>query len=184
MTVRKASMSSKLVALERRVRKQTAEVKYCDTNLSNVATPTPAGTATHFYVSDIPQGHSKGERVGDKIRILKAEIRGVSSNPGCDLFLCKNKTGAPLDSSMFATSSSGTFLEPNNFVTYHHELTGLRSPSLTFSFVKSFGTGLVNSYNLPDATSLQSNRLMFTLKNPYSTPVWVNATCRLYYTDA
>jgi hypothetical protein len=182
---RKVSTLTKLYALERKVKKNAAEVKYLDTNLNNVGSTTAGGLFTIFYISDIPQGPGNHQRIGDKIRILKAEIRGIASNPGVDLFLAKNKTGASQDSSMFALSSSGTFLEPNNFVTYHYELAGLKSPTAAFSFSKSFGTGLVNSYALPDGTSLQSNRLFFVLKNPFpATPVWVNASCRLTYTDA
>lgn len=180
----KVNILRKVVALEKKVRKNTAEVKFKDTNLSNVLTPTAGGLATNFYLTDIAQGPSKGERIGDKIRILKVEVRGTTSTVGLDLYLCKNRTGAPISSSMFATSSAGTFLETNDFVEYHHEGVGLKSAGPVFRFAKSFGSGLVNSYNLPDSTSLQSNRLMFVLRNPFDSAGWVNATARVWYTDA
>jgi hypothetical protein len=186
MVTKRLNIVKRVYALERKAQRNKAEVKYLDTNLDNVLTPVTSGGFVYFYLTDIAQGALKGQRIGDEVRILKVEIRGQASNPGLDLFLCKNKTGAAIATSMFALGSSGTFLEPNDFTTYHHELTGLKSSNNCFSFVKSWGTGLKNSYHLPDATSLQTNRLMFVMKcsSNSGTGGSVNASCRLWYTDA
>lgn len=185
MSLKRFNVVKRVEALERKAKRNKAEVKYVDTNLDNVASPLAVGDHRIFYLSDIEQGAGKSQRVGDAIKIVKVEIRGQASVSGLDLFLCKNKTGAPMDTTMFALGSSGTFLEPNDFTTYHHELTGLKSNVNCFSFSKSWGTGLRNQYHSHDATSLQNNRLMFVLKCPaHGTGGAVNASCRLWYTDA
>lgn len=183
--VRRGTILSKVVSLEKRLSKNKAEVKIHDVILDSGGSSITGGGWNAFFLSDIAQGTSAGQRIGDKIRILKVEVRGLVNAVGMDLFLFRNKSGAPMDTSMFSSMTNcGAFLKPNAFQVYHYELVGGKNNAPTFVISKSFGTGLVNSYNTVDATSLQTNRLIFLVKNPFAGLGLVNATARVYYTDA
>lgn len=178
-----APLAKRIKKIEKKQLKNSSETKYKSFGIN-----TSIATGTIFPVSlvDIPEGTGNDERVGDIIRLLKVEVRGVSANQ-LDIYLLR---GATVTSPVVANfgSTIGAFLldsQLNNFkelVHYRNLYTSTLVDSIKFT--KNFGTGTIVKYNGSASTACISNKLWLVVLNRDPSSKSVNFSIRVSFKDS
>lgn len=139
----------------------------------------------------IAQGTGINDRIGDKIRVWRIEVRGVS-DPGLDQFLIQNHTATDPGISSFS-SQIGCYLldsESNKrFTEWLHYRNYYSSGAVSgdvapMRFVQKFRNGIIIKYNGAASTSVVDNAVNYAVVNRTGGNRAINCTLRMWYTDA
>ena len=189
------SLTKRVKRVERRAAFNKPEMKSITVSL-NAMTGT-GGTlladnaVTLLQPCRITQGTGVAERIGDKIRVWRIEVRGVA-DAGLDQFLIQNHTASDPGISSF-TSQIGCYLldSENNkrFTEWLHyrnyysagAVSGDVSP---MKFVQKFRNGIIVKYNGAASTSVVDNAINYVCVNRTGGNRAINCTLRMWYTDA
>lgn len=181
-TYRNRSISSRLARVEKMARNNRAEMKSVTwTSSGTIAT----STINTLEMTSIGHGTGINERIGDRIKVWRIEIRGEGLNKLDHYILQKhgtqNPTYADFGSGAYAfvdDSSSSLWTEWLSFRNMYHAV-GVIVPHRQ---VLKFPRGIVVKYQ--DATApAKDNGLLFVSRNTTPDPQDQNLSIRMWYTD-
>lgn len=149
-----------------------------------------AGALENVNLTNIAQGTGTNDRIADRIRVWRVEVRGVA-DPELDHYLIQQRTTSEPTVSVF-TSTRGAFLLDSESNTRWTEWKHYRnlyggaggSGDSPIKFSQKFRNGIIVKYNSNTSTSVVNNGLIYTTLNRSSAGKVRNATCRVWYTDA
>lgn len=163
-----------------RLRIQKPEMKMRSYTL-NVNTPSAAATSREL--TGIAQGSDVANRVGNKVRIWRVEIRG-NAIPGSDLYLVQSHNASLPIYANFEGVIGGHILgnlTNTTFTEWKHMTT--RNDNRAFKMVQRFPRGYVAKYQTPDSTGCVDNRLTFIQVNNTAGDALVVCSMRVWFTD-
>lgn len=178
-----------LMALKRQVAYSRPEMKII-TYEYNYATATGGTDIADDVLQQISlcggisEGTGVDERIGEKIRIWRVEVRGVS-DVGLDHYLLqKHSVTGPIEADF--TDEPGAFIlsaaTNSKFSEWKHYRSFNSTGALdALKFVQSFPTGLIVKYN---GTTIHSNDLVFCSLNRFGSAQGVSCNIRVWYTDS
>lgn len=138
---------------------------------------------TYTELTTIAQGVSNNERIGQKIRIWRVEVRGQMNN-NCDGYFIQSHGGSlPVYADFNGTgggflsafTANARFTEWNYFVSDDAD---------AFRCIRSFPRGYVAHFDTNAGTSCVRNRLSLVFINNTAADKTIDCTCRIWYTDA
>lgn len=178
----KRNMEYRLRKVERMARNNRAEMKSVTWTSSGTV---PATEINILELTSIGHGTGINERIGDRIKVWRIEIRGEGSNELDHYVLQKHGTQNPVyadfGSGAYAfvdDSSSSLWTEWLSFRNLFYAV-GVTVP---FREVLKFPMGIVVKYQ--DATApAKDNGLLFVSRNPTAGIEGQNLSIRMWYTD-
>lgn len=178
-------VSKKIRRMERQIYRNRPEMKSRTTSLTgSIAT----GTVTVARPCQIASGTGVNERTGDKIRLYRIEVRGISDE-GLDHYIIQCKTSSIPTFASFG-SAQGAFIvdsENTNRYTEWYHYRNLRTSGSTcpVRFAKKFKGGIVVKYNGQLSTNIVDNEIVVVLlNNSGATRSDISFSIRIWYTDA
>ena len=136
-------------------------------------------------VTNILEGTGGNERLGDKVRLIRVEVRGtMDSKIDAHLLKCYSAT---LPSSANFTSGQGSFLLDSERDSRFQELTHYRSNYTVDQFTKFHikrNLGFSAWFNGAAASTCQRNQVSVTLMNRSGAARNYDFSVRLWYSDA
>jgi len=182
----KKSLAARVKRVEAKVARSKPEVKSYTTQVGDIST-VPISTCEYVDLNGIVQGTDNGERLGNKIRVLKIECRGTAS-PRLGVFLLKSKLSTPPAAADF-TGEYGSVLLGNLLGNVYVELVSVALKGLSYldngvvRFSRSFKGGLPVSFEDGTTGSCSHNNLYVCLVNKGVSAVHGLLTVRVWYTD-
>ena len=177
---KKASLEKRVGKVERRVAASKPEMKYQSGDETVVIPPNTSNTVT---MTTIAQGTDVYQRIGNKIKVWRIEIRGFCE-PVCSNYLIQSK-GENIPVSVDFGGSNGAYLDnedaQNNFVEWKYHKNPNYSNSLNLT--QSFKNGIVVGYKGPLANDYASNQLHFVTLNRDTQNRVLNGSWKIWYTD-
>lgn len=140
----------------------------------------------NVILNEIGQGSNTNQRIGDEIRCIKCEVRGLADSD-LDIYLLKNYTTSTPTETLFS-SGKGAFLidseSGSRFKTLKHyrNLYVGNGASAPCKFTQKLG-GMKTYYNQTTATGGIRNQVCITILNRDSASKNYNLSVRLWYTD-
>lgn len=189
------SLAKRVKRVERRAAFNKPEMKTVTLSLnaftSTGGTTLADNTVTLLQPCRIAQGTGINDRIGDKIRVWRIEVRGLSDN-GLDHYIIQNHTSSNPGITSF-TSQIGSYLldSENNkrfteWIHYRNYYTGSGATTTTPSlkFHQKFRNGIIVKYNGAASTSIVDNEVSYVAVNRTGTNLSANLSLRMWYTDA
>lgn len=177
-------MNKRLKRVERIQRARKPEMKTATYPIS--AGTIASGVLSTTQITSINQGDSGSERVGDKIRVFRVEVRGTCGAELDTYILQKHGQDNPVAGDF--NSTTGAFLVDTiankKYTEWAHCVNyGIAyNDQPRFRRVVSFKNGMIVRFNGATATPVD-NGLLFCALNRSSTTHSIDATCRIWYTD-
>lgn len=179
-----SAMAKRLKRVERKVNQRKPEMKHATFNVSGTVT---SGTATIGGLTTISQGDAINNRAGDRIKVWRVEIRGLSGSQIDSYILQAHGETAPAATD-FNTSVGAFILDSvsnTKFTEWKHYrnlyvASGSNNP---LKMVQRFKNGIVVKYE-GTTTTPADNGLYFVCLNRATGDYTIQATARVWYTDA
>lgn len=180
-----APMSKRLKRMEYQVYRNRPEMKTATVALTGNIT---AGALSLMQPCRLGTGTTPAQRIGDKIRLYRIEVRGTGDNRFDQYIIQKKTTTDPTIASFTTASGAYIFdsLNTNQFTEWLHYRNIAAGPN-SFSGVKyqkRFKGGIVVKYNGSAATNVVDNEIIVAVVNRSSSSLAYDCTCRIWYTDA
>jgi len=183
----------KISSLEKRVRNNTPEKKYCIlAGTANIVTGGDYGV----FCTQIIEGLGSDERVGNRIRVMSVECQGDTATP-LDVYILNAKDDKDLPGAAeFVGTYPGSFTRPERAHTYRHVMSGgwggtQETTIFTFPYrlAKDFGpNGLIVEFDNSSGnyTDCVKNPLWLFVNNhsPAGTTQRFSYNIKVTYTDA
>lgn len=178
------TMNKRIKRIEHQVYRNRPEMKTITFN----SEPSLADNSlVNILLTNIANGSDINERIGDKIRVYRVELRGWT-DVTLDNYLIQCKTTTVPTVANFTTSGGAYIVDSDNtsrFTEWKHyrnqHVTGGTTP---IKMSHSFKGGILVKYNGPLSTNGVDNQLVFTILNRSGATRQANFTCRVWYTDA
>jgi len=184
----------KITSLEKRVRNNTPEKKYCI--LAGSTTIVTNGDYGVF-LTQIIEGLGSDERVGNRIRVLSVECQGETGTP-LDVYLLNARDDKDLPGAAeFVGIEAGSFTRPERAHTYKHVMSGNWGSSQTtatfstypYRITKDFGpNGIIVEFDnaTGNYTDCIRNPLWLFINNhsPIGSSQRMSYNTKVVYTDA
>lgn len=189
-----AALAKRVKRVERRAALNKPEMKSVTLSLNALAatggTALADNTVTLLQPCRIAEGTGINDRIGDKIRVWRIEVRGVA-DVGLDQYIIQSHTSSAPGITSF-TSQIGAYLldsESNKRFTewlhyrnyYTAAFTDNASP---VKFVQKFRNGIIVKYNSSASTGVVDNEVSYVAVNRSGGNRVANLTLRMWYTDA
>lgn len=178
-------VSKKIRCMERQIYRNRPEMKSKTTSLTGSLAP---GTVTVARPCQIASGTGVNERTGDKIRVWRVEVRGISDEH-VDHYIIQCKTSSIPTYATFG-SAQGAFIvdseNTNRFTEWvHYRNLNTSSNTCPIRFSKRFKGGILVKYNGQLATNIVDNEIVVVILNNIGTPrPDLSMSIRVWYTDA
>lgn len=182
----KTSVAKRLKRVERLAAANKPEMKTITWAASGALA---TNTLANVELTNIAQGVGINDRVGDRIRVWRVEIRGTS-DPSLDHYLFQQRTTSTPTVGVF-TSTIGAYLADSETNTrwtewkhYRNLYGGGGGSDLPLKFSQKFINGIIVKYNGSTSTSVVNNGLIYTTLNRDASSRTRAVTIRVWYTDA
>ena len=182
MPYKKATLTKRVARVEAQQRRQRPVMKHASFQVSNAL---GTNTANVKNICALATGSKVTERVGNKIKVFRVEIRGIL-DPGLDLYLVQAHTNDTPAISSFSVNR-GPFLTPDNVNTKLTEWMHYSVPDINahnFKRFVRFRNGIVVKYNGSATTNTTDNVLFVCTVNRSTSTQSVDCNIRIWYTDA
>lgn len=177
-------IAKRLRTVERRSKRNAPEIK----SKTLVSSGTlAAGGILNIIPTQIGEGTGADERIADKIRLLKVEVRGVVDKDIDNYILKLNTTSEP--TAAVFTSKKGAFLLESEVDSRFQEMKHYRNfyvgtgASVPIKLTQKLGH-IISYYNGSTSTSGIRNQVCFTMLNRDAGTQNFDLSVRLWYTDA
>lgn len=189
-----AALVKRVKRVERRAAFNKPEMKSITLTLNGFSSTggsaLAVNTVTLLQPCRIAQGTGINDRIGDKIRVWRIEVRGLS-DIGLDHFIMQCHTSSTPGISSF-TSQIGTYLldSENNkrFTEWKHYrnyyTSDIAADACPLKFHQKFRNGIIVKYNGAASTSVVDNEVLYCAVNRAGSSQSVNLTLRMWFTDA
>jgi len=179
------STAKRLKKMEAQIYRNRPEMKSIT---FNDAVAVANNTGYVFTPCRISQGTGVNQRIGDKVRVWRVEVRGYA-HPYLDQYVLQQKTTTQPDPSVFTAFAGAYILDSENtnrFTEWKHyrNPNGISSSDLGSKFSHKFKTGIIVKYNGPLSTNVVDNEISVFVLNRSGTAANFNQTVRMWYTDA
>lgn len=181
-----SQMAKRLRRVEKLASSNKSEMKHKSfTRQAAIAT----GNLTALNLTSISLGNDVNQRVGNKVKIWRVEIRGEVQS-SFNSFLIQSHTGAAPDVGDFnLTVGYGAMLKDETLNSKFTEWKYFRNSQLqsnekgALRIIQHFKNGIVVKFNGSTADAVD-NSLFYVCQNPTaSIDTTINVTCRIWYTD-
>lgn len=176
-------VKKRLRRVERIAALRKPEMKMQDFNYVN-ATLADGALATIVELTAIAEGTGVNERIGNRIKIHRIEVRGTLGAENVDAYIIQgHTTTAPVYANFYAYQGSHLLADDSHtkFTEWRYingrtfiDRSGLRH---------RFPIGYTAKYNANLSTSCVDNRLWFVVKNDTGAAVSVEYSLRVWFTD-
>lgn len=178
-----APLAKRLKKVESLARSNKPELK---SKLFALPTTTTAGSVSIVELTSISQGDNVSAREGNKIKVLRVELRGNFNENG-DVFLVQSYGSFVPTFGSFSSTSVGCFILPDNLNTkikqvayYRNTIQGLSQPFIW----KSTKMNTTVCYDGSVSTNCTRNRLHIVIVNSKTFDIFQNGQVCVYFTDA
>lgn len=189
-----SSLVKRVKRVERRAAFNKPEMKSITLSLNALAstggTPLAANTLQLLQPCRIAEGTGINDRIGDKIRVWRIEVRGIS-DVHIDHYIMQNHTATDPGISSFTSRCGAYLLDSENnkrfteWLHYRNYYTGDQSTEpVSIKFHQKFKNGIIVKYNGSASTSLVDNGLNYVLLNRTGGTGDASVSLRMWYTDA
>lgn len=197
----KRSASSSTMSLAKRVKRVERRAAFNKPEMKTITlsanlftatggTPVADNTVTVTQPCRIAQGTGVNERVGDKIRVWRIEVRGIADN-GLDHYIVQNHTSTTPGITSFTSQIGAYLLDSENnkrfteWIHYRNYYTGSGATSISpLKFHQKFRNGIIIKYNGSASTSVVDNEVSYVVVNRAGQNLQANVSLRMWYTDA
>lgn len=138
----------------------------------------------------IAEGTGVNDRIGDKIRVWRIEVRGVS-DIGLDHYIMQNHTTSNPGISSFGGECGAYLLDSENnkrfteWIHYRNYYTGTVSTDpVSLKFHQKWKNGIIVKYNGSAGTSVVDNAITYCVVNRTGSSRNCSTSIRMWYTDA
>lgn len=179
-------VAKRLRSMERHIAFNTGETKIIS---RNITTAVAANALTFLEFTSIGQGTGVNARIGNKIRLLRAECRGFAG-PNLDFYIISSSSSRAPVIADFALSGGAYML--NNLYnspftewvhkgTVNNQYSTVSNPIKIF---KSFPMGMVTKYTNTGGSDGEKNRLFLVVVNRDTVSHSVDINTRTWYRDS
>ena len=181
MAKQQTTLAKRVSRVEARQRNQRPQMKAI---LFPLVSSVAANTATVQNICAISEGSSVVNRIGNRIKGWRVEIRGIM-DPGLDLYLLQAHTNDTPAISTFSTGR-GSFIgsgDVNTKLTEWMHYSIPDSVAHNFKKVHKFKYGINIKYNGNSGTNTVDNVLYVVAVNRSTTSQSIDCNIRFWYTD-
>lgn len=179
---RDVALRKKVRSIERQMYRQRPEMLTATVSISGTVA---ANAVTNLKPCQLAEGTGVAERLGDKIRVYRIEVRGQCST-NADVYLIQKKSTSDPTAASFGSTKGGYLLDSlntNQFTEWRH----YRNPNVfsgggAIKFSKSFRGGHVVKYNGSAGTNVVADELIVSILNRDTTTSAVDLAVRIWYT--
>lgn len=178
-------VTKRVKILERKVRAQRPEMKHQTFgNSGNIV----SGAGAFIDITAIQQGDNESQRSGNYIRVWRVEVRGNCSN-NLDQFVLQSHN-ATIPTIANFSGLSGSMINDQDLNTQYTEWKHYTNNNQqagdvnSFKYIVKFSKGLTVKYNGSTSATCVDNRLIWAIVNRSGVTRPMNATCRVWFTDA
>lgn len=178
--------SRKVAKLEKKMALKTPELKYIDTFVGTVVN---TGTVQSISICDIGQGTANGERVGNKVKVVRIQVRGTIINdrsvPYFPTFhIWQSKSNSNPTTGDFP-GLDGNVIDARKYVEwfYHAPFTDAENSGNSCTGQVRFPNGLIVHYDGSATTAQVRNKLGYTIVNSSGTNQTPSLVIRVWYYD-
>jgi len=183
VTYESAPIAKRLRRVEAMARANRPEMR---TKTFSVDGTIATATLVNAEITSISQGDAINERSGDRIKVWRVEVRGISSDE-LDQYLLQLRTTSLPTIASFGPSPGAYLLdsETNSRFTEWKHYRNVYAKGVTdpVKFQLKFKNGIVVRYN-GSSTSPVDNGLVYTVLNRTTTSHTNKVSVRVWYTDA
>lgn len=177
-------LAKRVKKVERHVRNQRPEMKHISWGAN---TTVAAGALNTINLTQLAQGVTINQRMGDRVRVWRVEVRGIAHSR-LDHYLTQLHTTTVPDAAKYGPYA-GAFLldsEANTRFTVwkHYRSLYNAAPFAPLKFVQKFKNGIIVKYNTPASTGCVDNGLVLQSLNRSAIDCDLNYSVRMWYTDA
>lgn len=179
-----SAMAKRLKRVERKVNQVKPEMKHITYNLTGTVT---AGTLLVSGLTAMTQGDAINNRSGDRIKVWRIEIRGVSASILDQYLIQSHGPDAPVLADF--NTSVGAFISDSTSNTrltewkHFRNLYNAATTNCPLKIVQRFKNGIGVKYEGTSSPPVD-NGLYFCALNRGPSDVSINTTARVWYTDA
>lgn len=185
----KKDLAARVKRVEAKVAAQKPETKvYTAVDFIPAGGTLGGNSVAYFELGDIVEGTGFNERIGNKIRVHKVEVRGLAGTM-VGVVLLKSKLAVAPAIADFE-GDVVPFIVGNQlgnvYVPLHEHIANKESSALIslIQFSKTFKAGIPVSYEDPTTGSCSHNNMYVVAVNHQTLPATVQLTARVWYTDA
>lgn len=153
-------------------------------------TAIPVNTVNLLQPCQIAEGTGSTDRIGDKIRVWRIEVRGLA-DIGLDHYIIQNHTTSNPGISSFGGEAGAYLLDSENnkrfteWVHYRNYYTGTASTDIVnVKFSQKWKNGIIVKYNGSASTSAVDNVVNYVILNRTGGSRSASVSLRMWYTDA
>lgn len=177
------SIAKRLKRVERRTAMYRPEMKS-----HNYSVVTQNVSASGFYAQrliSIVQGVSGDERIGQKAKLFRLEVRGMA-DPGLDLYLIQSKHASAPVAGDFTTGVGGYIKDGNtNFVEWRYiRPKPDQTTNSPFRITQSFKNGYNLEYTDDTTSFLLKNDMYIVVRNDTAASQTITYSVKMWFTDA
>jgi len=180
--------------VERRAALNKPEMKTITLTLNGFSstggTPVANNSVQLLQPCRIAEGTGINDRIGDKIRVWRIEVRGLS-DIGLDHYIMQNHTSSDPGISSFGSRCGAYLLDSENnkrfteWIHYRNYYTGnIQTDACSLKFHQKFKNGIIVKYNGSASTSVVDNAVNYVIVNRSGSAGSCSLSLRMWYTDA
>lgn len=176
------AVKKRLRRVEQQVRNVRPEMK--SNEFSKAKTTVTAGSLSYFDLSAISQGTTAHDRIGNKCKLWRVEVRGIA-DPSLDIYLVQSKAAANPATTDFGIGPGGFVADDKtNFVEWKY----LRpKPDQVadepIRMIQAFKTGYNLQFDGPLGGAAK-NRFYFVARNNTAASLYYTISYKIWFTDA
>lgn len=180
------TLTKRIARVERRVGNQKPEMKSI-TFEGN--TTVGAGALFNWSLTNIAEGTSKNQRICNKIRVWRVEVRGTA-DPAIDWYLLQQKTTSSPTVAVFGNAAGAYIFDAESnsrwveWKHYRNLYGGGGAGDSPLKFTQKWRNGIIVRYNTNTGTGVVNNGLILTALNNSVGAQAYNISIRVWYTDA
>lgn len=180
-----SEMAKRLRRVEKLASANKGEMKHKVMNC--VLTPAAANVAS-VNLTDLSLGNAVNQRVGNKIKIWRVEIRGLANVQLDYLVLQSHDGSAPGVGDFHITGAYGSMITDSKLNTKFTEWKHFRNPnyytgSLGLKIILKFKTGMIVKYDGSTTAPVENALYAVVVNGTPSTTNTSYGTARIWYTD-
>lgn len=189
-----AALVKRVKRVERRSALNKPEMKSISLSFngftSTGGTPVPVNSVQLLQPCRIAEGTGINDRIGDKIRVWRIEVRGLS-DIALDHYIMQNHTSSDPGISSFGSRAGAYLLDSENnkrfteWIHYRNYYTGdSNTNACSLKFHQKFKNGIIVKYNGAASTSVVDNAVNYVIVNRSGSACAASISLRMWYTDA
>lgn len=143
-------------------------------------------TVALISMCNITEGTGINERIGDKIRIWRVEVRGIATT-NLDHYIMQNHTSTNPGITSFSDQIGAYLVDSESnkrFTEWKHYRNYYSDGVVGLKFQQKFRNGIIVKYNGALGTQVVDNALNYVCVNRSGASQSLNCTLRVWYTDA